>query len=248
MSKNPAISWRIFALPKRGHRAEEYEDACAGDPATGRFAVADGASESSFANIWAKLLVEGYVQPSARKTAADNWLAPLRKQWAKQVDGRELPWYAEEKREQGAFATFLGLRIVRSPEERGGRWKASAVGDSCMFQVRDDILLACFPLARSADFDTRPALIGSRPMKNDVRPKLEWGRWQPGDWFFLMTDALAQWFLARHEEKRKPWRSLLWRLTQKNGEAELTAYLEKLRDGKELKNDDVTLTAIGPLT
>ena len=63
-----------------------------------------------------------------------------------------------------------------------------------------------------------------------------------------MTDALAEWFLTRHETKQKPWRSLAGRLLRKNGEAELTAYLEQLRDKKELKNDDVTLGIVGPLS
>lgn len=247
MPQTSAIPWQTFALHKRGHRPEEYEDAYAGDPLTGRFAVADGASQSSFADLWAKLLVDGFVQPAVKDNPEETWLAPLREQWAAAVDDRELTWYGEEKRELGAFATFLGLRIARSKEGRGGRWKASAVGDSCLFQVRDDELITAFPLGRSEDFGLSPALIGSRPVKVEVRPKVEWGRWQPGDWFFLTTDALAQWFLARHEAGKQPWRSLAWRLGQKDGEAELTAYLEQLRDKKELRNDDVTLGIIGPL-
>jgi len=49
MTKPGLHRWRALGLPKRGHSAEEYEDAFAGDPKVGRFAVADGASESSFA-------------------------------------------------------------------------------------------------------------------------------------------------------------------------------------------------------
>jgi hypothetical protein len=56
-----AIRWRAFALHKDGNRPDEYEDAYAGNPRVGRFAVADGASESSFAALWAKLLVDGFV-------------------------------------------------------------------------------------------------------------------------------------------------------------------------------------------
>src|SRR6266404_6244133 len=51
-----ALSWHAFAVPKRGNSTEEYEDAFAANPNAGRFAIADGASESSFASLWAKLL------------------------------------------------------------------------------------------------------------------------------------------------------------------------------------------------
>ncbi len=62
MNRRLQAQWRVFALPKRGHRLEEYEDAYAGNPDGGRFAVADGAAESSFANVWAQLLVSGFVR------------------------------------------------------------------------------------------------------------------------------------------------------------------------------------------
>ncbi len=44
--------WGVLCLPKRGNTEDEYEDAWAVDPARGRFAVADGASETSFAGRW----------------------------------------------------------------------------------------------------------------------------------------------------------------------------------------------------
>src|SRR5262249_58048077 len=102
-------AWHAFHLPKRGNAAEEYEDALAADPATGRFAVADGASESSFAASWARLLVEGFVGTVGKPWQNLDWLDPLRQRWADEVDGLSLPWYAEAKREEGAFATLLGL-------------------------------------------------------------------------------------------------------------------------------------------
>src|SRR5438552_405223 len=102
--------WRALQLPKRGHTATEYEDACAADPVAGRFAVADGASESSFAACWARLLAEGFVA-GGLTPGTSAWLAPLRRQWREQVHNRPLPWYAEVKREQGAFATLLGVAL-----------------------------------------------------------------------------------------------------------------------------------------
>src|SRR5262249_12712246 len=95
-------AWHAFHLPKHGHRAEEYEDAHAADGEVGRFAVADGASESSYAGLWAQLLAGGFVQDVRRPWGRADWLEPLQRRWSDEVDGVDLPWYAEVKREQGA--------------------------------------------------------------------------------------------------------------------------------------------------
>src|SRR4051812_45572427 len=107
----PALpfAWQAFHLPKNGSTADEYEDAFAGAPERGRFAVADGASESSFAASWARLLADGFVQAPGTPWQEMSWIGPLRQRWAEEVDGRPLPWYGELKREEGAFATLLAL-------------------------------------------------------------------------------------------------------------------------------------------
>ena len=51
------IGSRAFWLPRRGHGPAEYEDALAIDDRAGRYAVADGASEGCFTDLWARLLV-----------------------------------------------------------------------------------------------------------------------------------------------------------------------------------------------
>src|SRR5262249_22560942 len=56
------IQFWQFQLPKRGEKTEDYEDASAGDPLRGRFAIADGAAGSSFSALWARLLVEEFVR------------------------------------------------------------------------------------------------------------------------------------------------------------------------------------------
>src|SRR5262249_4878772 len=150
----PALRWQPFRLLRRGHTADEYEDAFAGDDRTGRFAVADGATESSFAAAWARLLVEEFVRtPGLWST----WLPSVRRRWAADIADRPLPWYAEAKAEEGAHATLLGVRL----DLRRQRWFAQAVGDSCLFHVRGGRLLRAFPVERSEAFGNQPALIGS---------------------------------------------------------------------------------------
>ncbi|MGI9176221.1 MAG: protein phosphatase 2C domain-containing protein, partial [Rhodothermales bacterium] len=51
-------------MPKAGHRESEYEDAFAVQPEPALpfyAAIADGATETAFARIWARRLAEGFV-------------------------------------------------------------------------------------------------------------------------------------------------------------------------------------------
>ncbi len=238
--------YQVFCRPKRGHRDDEYEDACAADAVAGRFAVADGASESSFAASWAKLLVEDFVRaPEVRPVAWADRLPPLQEQWAATLGGQALPWYAEAKLQQGAFATFLGVVLEPAEGWRRSRWVALAVGDSCLFHVRDDALVRAFPLKRAADFGNQPWLVGSRTTPAELLARKPFhvrkGRWQEGDRLWLMTDALAQWFLTETEVGRRPWQDLDAHTTD---EIAFAAWIEELREAKALRNDDVTVIRV----
>src|SRR5947209_16483634 len=150
---------QVLWLPRRGHAREEYEDAFAADPVRGRYAIADGASESSFAARWAQLLVEEFVRSAAPQPCPwADWLPAPQERWAAELGERALPWYAETKFQQGAFAAFLG--VVVGPQA----WHAVAVGDSCLFQVRADRLHRAFPLTAAGGFHNSPWLVGSRDL------------------------------------------------------------------------------------
>ncbi|MEI8374269.1 MAG: hypothetical protein WCJ35_15710 [Planctomycetota bacterium] len=207
-----------FWLARRGNSSAEYEDASAGNDAAGRYAVADGATESCFAGLWARLLVEGFVNGAACE--AEPWIASLpalQEQWDADVRGRNLPWYAEPSVKQGAFATFLGFMLTDSPLPYSGEgpgvrasyhWQAIAVGDTCLFHTRGTALLRAFPLEYSNQFDNAPKLVGSRMFAQDIRNRQKlWadGQGQPGDRLWTMTDALAHWCLAEHEAGGNPW-------------------------------------------
>jgi hypothetical protein len=246
MTELPPLRWQAFARPKRGNSAADYEDAHAANPRSGRFAVADGATESSFAGIWATALTEGYVQAPAGQTGR-GWLAPVRRRWAAQVDPLELPWYAEDKREQGAFATFVGLALSPADSSGTGEWRALAVGDACLFHVRGEKLISAFPIRNADDFDNRPSLIGSREKSDGaagLSARRAKGRWRSGDQFFLATDALSEWFLKRHGDGRKPWGTLNRRLGGPSPDEKLGEWLEEQRDAQAMRNDDVTLLVI----
>jgi hypothetical protein len=238
-----ALRCRSFRLPRRGHRLEECEDACAAAAERGRFAVADGAGESAYSGLWARLLAEEFVRGGEAQAAWPGWIAPLQKRWADAVrlpPGAEpLPWYLEERYNQGAFATFLGAVV-----DEGG-WQALAVGDSCLFHVRLGEMQKAFPLTHSSQFGNSPWLVGSRTSTDEVplRQGLQAaGDWQPGDRLWLMTDALARWFLHAAEAGEQPWRMLEELLGQTDDR--FAEWVHQLRASRQLRNDDTTLVGV----
>jgi hypothetical protein len=229
-------------VPKQGNSAAEYEDASAANVALGRFAIADGATASAFAALWARLLVDEFVAAEIPdpSTWAD-WLPALQTRWEIEVGQQALPWYGEIQRQQGAFATFLGV-IVQPP-----RWQGLAVGDSCLFHVHEGLLCRAFPLAHAADFSDSPWLVGSRGFSS-VMMALREGRSEGdlgvGDRLWLMTDALAQWFLQMVETGQRPWEMLEPFLQSPAAHERFSAWIAALRNARQLRNDDVTMLAV----
>src|SRR4051794_22181758 len=122
----PALALRVrqFRVPRRDSTAEECEDFADCRPDQGRFAVADGAAESFQSGLWARLLVEDFLQANGHPDWVGR-LRPLQDLWAERVGLHtltNLPWFMESQVRQGAFATFLGLTV--GPEG----WSALAVG------------------------------------------------------------------------------------------------------------------------
>ncbi|HEY3966838.1 MAG TPA: protein phosphatase 2C domain-containing protein [Planctomycetaceae bacterium] len=233
------VRCRSFQLPKGGNRAEELEDAVAGDSARGVFAVADGASDSICADVWAKLLAEEFVaNPPGNLAAWAAWLAPLRRRWWDDVRARSLPWPAEHKLAAGAGATLVGLEI--RPD---ATWTATAVGDSCLFQVRSGELIVKFPLSRSDEFDNHPPLVGTRTVPVDCEPRDLRGGWLAGDELWLMTDALAHWFLKECEIGQSPAPQLRDLLDLPTPDQQ-AARIMQWRQTQHLRNDDFTCTLI----
>ncbi len=219
--------WAVLSLPKQGNSEDEYEDAWAADAARGRFAVADGASETSFAGRWAQLLTEAFLTAAHPRELAE-WLPGPRRRWSAEVMGLELPWYAEMKREQGAHATLLGVKVRRPSAGRPGKWRATAVGDSCLMRVRADGHIRSFPMRKSTDFGNQPRLIGSRGAAVP-EPDHASGVLLPGDRLFLLTDALAQWFLHAHEQGGRPAEAVAAVLSAADPDEAFAEWVEGLR-------------------
>ena len=206
-----------------------------------------GATEIAFAAVWAQALVAALCQQPRRRCRPLFGLAPsAQEQWQKGLRGKKLPWFAEAKAEQGAFATFLGVSV--SAEAEGEfHWRAVAVGDSCLFHTRGHTLLQAFPIRRSKDFGNSPQLVGSRSPVDEVETRrtdrLE-GTGRAGDRLWLMTDALSQWFLTEQESGGTPTKELGCLLRPPETKDRFVAWMNLLRDAKRIRNDDVTLLAV----
>ena len=242
-----------FSAPKRGNVESEYEDAyfpvqaCRENLSEFRCAIADGASESAFSREWARLLVRGYHRQRLS-------LARLQNCWHRMVTRRPVPWYLEEKIRRGAHATLVGLSIWEAevPEPQGGSWRVVAIGDSCLFHVRDDELLTVAPMSKSDEFNNHPNLISTDPAAalgvGMSRATVISGDWQPNDVFYLLTDALAEWALGKHEAGRPPW-TLFQNMGEDGGSTEagqdsFASFVANLREKDGLHNDDTTLLRV----
>ena len=248
---------RRFWLPKAGNSLDEYEDASrviypqrigASGRRMARAAVSDGASESAFAREWANVLVDAFVTrpmdvSGLSEEALNVWLALAQEEWHDLVPWDRIPWHGEAKAQAGAFATLLGLTFGST---RGNTrrlcWRAVAVGDSCLFVVRDGGLELSFPLDDAATFDNSPSLVCSNPDNAEElwgHVRRHGGECGAGDFFILASDAVACWFLARSAAREKPWETLL---TLDN--AGWGTWVEEQRRTGLMRNDDVTLVII----
>jgi hypothetical protein len=234
--------WRVFWEPKLGSQPAEYEDAywpAAGRRTDERFAVADGATENSYSRDWASLLVERYGTGATWRTSFLRALPELQTRWSTAREGLERSWYAEQKIQQGAFAAFLGVRLI--PRGTHFRLHGLAVGDCELLHIAKDQLHCAFPLTRSSDFGSHPALIGTATPTSMVARLLR-GRREDiaaGDSLLLLSDAIAAWVLKRVEANSPPWTQLLGLET---GDAVgFQAWVDEVRRRGEMRNDDVTL-------
>lgn len=247
-------------IQKGGNDPSEYEDAFfpGGSYRTEarefRVAVADGATESSYSGEWARLVARGYGRRWIDPTRLTETLPRVQRRWAAKVGSRQLPWYAQEKLQQGAFATLLGVTIWA--DSGGGRFDAVALGDSCLFLLRRGRLEISFPIRDAEHFSNHPALLSSLPNASeaDRLTSRTSGRLDSGDVLLLATDALGKWLLSPDEPVSKGRRRLTAAPSSRNSRLEqllgvmdsrigFGALIQQLRASGEMQNDDVTAVA-----
>jgi hypothetical protein len=249
-----------FSITKKGGLPRENEDHFFPHEAEIRrnqlsVAIADGASEGFMSKLWSKILTISYV--NFDRTDLDmrqftyfcvdiyNYQMEIYVQRRKEGNN-PLKWFEENLMNKGSFSTLLGVTFVNS-SFTGGHWKSYCVGDSCLFQLRDD-LIDFFPMMDSSAFGNSPDLISSNPAYNlelESKVKVKTGQFIFGDTFYLMTDAIAHWFINEIAEGKKPWITI-----DEFFEADnfgLIEHIDHLRRENRLKNDDVTIARVNLL-
>jgi hypothetical protein len=241
---------RVLSLAKDADYPDENQDCCRVDHVGRVAALADGVSSAIFSRLWAKILVEaaveGFPDPSQREPFA-CWLSERREAWRRQIDVSRLAWFQKPKLREGAFSTLLTVRLIPpadEPAEGESEWRlrAIAIGDTCMFHIRDGKVVRKFPVQTAAELERDPAVIGSVDLRRD--DLLEFQRVDepclPGDLVVLCTDALADWALRAEQSGSPPKWPAYWDMPQAVWEGEIKA----LRNDRTIRFDDTTLVLL----
>jgi len=248
-----------FSEPKAGNAPDQWQDGAAGGvdgdgAALARFIVVDGATQAYDSLRWVDQLVTSFVsgpgagaeagRPRLEPAAMRAWFAAMQDQWA---SGEHVLATVVEERmfdQVGSFATLLGFELsgLDGPEPT---WRAVALGDTVLFHVRAERLIATFPPLGPDDFGTRPDGVHTLRSSLDRMSRkllLGAGVLEAGDFLFAATDAMAHWILrAIGHQERKVW-ATLGGLAHPDVFARLIEDQRREQDSaKRMKNDDVTL-------
>lgn len=206
-----------------------------------RAAVADGATATAFSGQWAELLVRAYCNKpfadwedlAARSQVAAN-------EWASTVYAQDRPWYALMRAQSGGAAAIAGIEII--VKER--KWSAIALGDSCVFQIRNERVYLAIPPYGPDDFGNNPRLIFTDAEKNvglASAYESKSGTFLPGDRFVLATDAAAE-AVLRADLGKAGLREWIRTLTKSEKRAQ--RFIESLRNSRGIRDDDVAVVTI----
>jgi len=231
---------------KLGNSQDECEDAiyCRskdGNVYVVRAAIADGATTSIFSKEWANLLAKQFTQDSSTSIASLKAnVETSAETWHKHIDSLSLPWHATAKAQQGAFASLLGVELRAKGSV--GQWKAIAVGDSCLFHIRNNKILFSFPITRAELLTNNPTLLSSKlSANNEAWQAVQFakGRWQPEDQLLLATDGLSDWIIRQSENGLEPWKILANR-----DKENFPKWADEQRLAGKIKNDDLAFLLI----
>jgi hypothetical protein len=234
-------------VPKSGLEMHECEDSIGMKRQARRFCVSDGATEGFDSRRWARVLTKSWINSSRAiltKEQLERWLHELGGRFGGRWQKRSLPWYAEEKAQRGAFATFAGLTFSDSAD--GWSWQAIAIGDSCLIHRRGERILCAFPLSDPSEFGYFPALLPSDVRRQDAATAhLHFmnGTGEDGDVFLLLTDAIAAWYLAAFKSNRETVDAFESLLDSEDVDT-FHQFITACRKDGSLRNDDVAVIRI----
>jgi len=216
----------------------------------GLFAVADGASTSLYSGLWAEIFIASLLgnwihfrNAAEHEMSVDHFdelLSGPRRDWLSRVNiiNPKPKYYEVNKLAQGAHSTFVALHIQPDLNQ----WEALAFGDSCLFQLRLNQIVAAFPVTALSNFPPVPDLVCSRSQYNHtkgLRMQFAHGTYQTSDVFLLASDALSRLIFSRAEAHHD-----LRQLVQLADRENFNEFVLECRQRGELENDDASLVTI----
>lgn len=241
-------STRLMEIKLKGFitskKTESYS-ACADNYAFNKhynkFAISDGVSKSFFPKIWSEILVDKYVNQIEWKD--EDFIIECQKEWQSKIDviinQPEVKYYTRNayNKKTPALATFVGLQLMESEH----KWIAQALGDSFLFFIPTDSNEITFKLSskeESEPFDNFPDYLSSIGNshkggngKRFKREEIEEGT------FYLMTDALAEWFIQNPEKA-------IHILKNIKTQEQFIETIENERTANQLNDDDTAVLII----
>ena len=209
-----------------------------------KFSISDGVSKSFFPKVWSTILVNEYV--NIPETDETSFIKACQQKWSNQIESKvnrpETKWYTrtEYNRRTPALATFVGLQFF----ENERKWTASALGDTFLFFLPEgythflEDLVVLSSKVEPLIFDNFPDYFTSIGDQHKGLPlkKVEDQPLSPGT-FFLMTDALAEWFVSEKEKAKE--NIDIWR-DQKDFER----FVNQAREDRTMSDDDSAILII----
>lgn len=237
------IKIRGFVMSKKGELYADCRDNYAWNADYHKFAISDGVSKSFFPGIWSELLVKQYVnEPDTQ--ALEAVVTTCQQCWFNQVtdivNGSDTKYYTRNayNNKTPGLATFVGLTL----QEKEKTWHSVALGDTFLFFVPEGFsdfekeLRIHSSKEDPITFDNFPDYFSSIGNQHKGEKTERQGALTAGT-FYLMTDALAEWFLKQGV-------NAVGKIAVWLDQAHFERYINELRDTDEINNDDTTILII----
>ncbi|MCF2494270.1 hypothetical protein [Dyadobacter chenhuakuii] len=166
-----------------------------------KFAISDGVSKSFFPKIWSKHLVKNYVFHDHLNQG--EFIKKSQEDWQEEVDIRmqleNVKYYTRNayNNKVPGLATFVGLQFLVDKKT----WTAQALGDSFLFfvprgstQLENETTILSSK-SQPIVFDNFPDYLSSIGNNHKGHEEKIIDETLAEGTFYLMTDALAEWFL-----------------------------------------------------
>ena len=258
-----------FVAPKEGEMIDKCEDVVSMHQNRRRFAVSDGATTASYSAEWARALCRHAVEsppPALRGAGCELseedvtedagrlrlWLERALEYWTPEVPWERLVRPAVfNKAKEGSGASLAGIELLDARADEGVRFRAWALGDSCVIQLRGNQVFSSKPMDTSARFSHVPTLLMTAP-GYEAKYVRFWQSWEsvlaPGDLVLLGTDALCEYILRTFESggggEILAWLNDLSSDSGLDGWGRFEDFVGARRKDGQMKNDDVGLIIV----